>query len=27
LRSKGNEPKGEQKYKKIFFHKTNRLLL
>jgi hypothetical protein len=27
LRSEGNEPKGEQKYKKIFFHKTNRLLL
>jgi hypothetical protein len=27
LRSKGYEPKGEQKYKKIFFHKTNRLLL
>jgi hypothetical protein len=27
LRSKGNESKGEQKYKKIFFHKANRLLL
>ena len=27
LRSKGNESKGEQKYKKIFFRKANRLLL